>query len=304
MLRHYQYQSRGIVSGELSTASQKELCYIIYYPEEVLKEKNYNDEDWMILLNQLVRVTRYVSSKYTRSKVRKAMPKEYAYILEELLYQYDESGNKQEYFDSIFSMIIDLNLAYDFAVVLSYLIQRFVVDHLHILGDIYDRGPRPDLIIEALMKAPSLDIQWGNHDLIWMGAMARNFACLAIVLRITLRYGHTRLLEDDYGINLNRLRKFSEKYYQDNDEFRPRGAEKDNYTVEEQIAISKMHQAIAIIQFKLEGKLSTVDQSLNKVIAYYLRSCPKIARRLLSINAPMTSLMAPLIWLIMRILTN
>ncbi|WP_273478355.1 fructose-1,6-bisphosphatase [Ignavigranum ruoffiae] len=241
--------------GELSTASQKELCYIIYYPEEVLKEKNYNDEDWMILLNQLVRVTRYVSSKYTRSKVRKAMPKEYAYILEELLYQYDESGNKQEYFDSIFSMIIDLNLAYDFAVVLSYLIQRFVVDHLHILGDIYDRGPRPDLIIEALMKAPSLDIQWGNHDLIWMGAMARNFACLAIVLRITLRYGHTRLLEDVYGINLNRLRKFSEKYYQDNDEFRPRGAEKDNYTVEEQIAISKMHQAIAIIQFKLEGQI-------------------------------------------------
>ena len=241
--------------GELSTASQKELCYVIYYPEDVLKERQLNDEDWMILLNQLVRVTRYVSSKYTRSKVRKAMPKEYAYILEELLYQYDESGNKQEYFDAIYTMIIHLDLAYDFAVVLSYLIQRFVVDHLHILGDIYDRGPRPDLIIDHLMKLTSIDIQLGNHDIIWIGAMARNFACLAIVLRITLRYGHTHLFEDVYGIKLERLRKFSERYYQDNDEFRPRGAEKDNYTVDQQIAISKMHQAIAIIQFKLEGQI-------------------------------------------------
>lgn len=241
--------------GELSEASQKELCYVIYYPEDVLSKKQLNDDDWMILLNQLVRVTRFVSSKYTRSKVRKAMPKEYAYILEELLYQYDEAGNKQEYFDSIFSMIIQLDLAYEFAVVLSYLIQRFVVDHLHILGDIYDRGPRPDLIIDHLMQTKSLDIQLGNHDIIWIGAMARNFACLAIVLRITLRYGHTRLLEDAYGMNLERLRKFSEKYYQDNDEFRPRGAEKDNYTLEEQIAISKMHQAMAIIQFKLEGHI-------------------------------------------------
>lgn len=244
-----------IFRGELSSHQQRELCYVIYYPEEVLQEKRREVEDWMILLNQLVRVTRHVSSKYTRSKVRKALPEEYAYILEELLYQYDEEGNKQAYYDAIFSMVIRLDLAYDFAVSLAYLIQRFVVDHLHILGDIYDRGPAPDRIMDKLMTVPSLDIQLGNHDILWIGAMACNFACLAIVLRISLRYGHTHLLQEAYGMNLSRLRKFAEKYYPDNAEFRPRGADKERYSEAEQIAIAKMHQAMAIIQFKLEGKI-------------------------------------------------
>lgn len=244
-----------LFDGELTEDQQRELCYTIYYPEEVLVEKELDDQDWMVLLNQLVRVTRHVSSKYTRSKVRKALPKEYAYILEELLYQYDEDGNKQGYYNAIFQTVIELSMAYDFSVTLSILIQRFVVDHLHILGDIYDRGPSPDKIMDRLMQAPSLDIQLGNHDIIWIGAMCRNYACLAIVLRITLRYGHTKLLEDIYGMNLQRLRKFAEKYYQDNQEFRPRGVSLDDYSVEDQIAISKMHQAISMIQFKLEGQI-------------------------------------------------
>ncbi len=244
-----------VFDGILTKKEQNELAYIIYYPEDMLRNRQLSHEDWMILLNQLVKITRHVSSKYTRSKVRKALPKEYSYILEELLYQYDESGNKQAYYNAIFESVIELNLAYDFAVSMSYLIQQFVVDHLHILGDIYDRGPRPDRIIEELMIKPSLDIQLGNHDLIWIGAMARNYACLAILIRITLRYGHTRLLEDIYGIQLQRLRKFSERHYQDNEEFRPRGTEKNFYSEEEQIAISKMHQAMAIIQFKLEGQI-------------------------------------------------
>lgn len=244
-----------LFKDELSEQEQRELCYSIYYPEEVLDEKPLSDEDWMVLLNQLVQVTRHVSSKYTRSKVRKALPKEYAYILEELLYQYDEDGNKQGYYNAIFQTVIELSMAYDFAVALAYLIQRFVVDHLHILGDIYDRGPSPDKIMDSLMKTPSLDIQLGNHDIIWIGAMCRNYACLAIVLRITLRYGHTKLLEDVYGMNLQRLRKFAEKYYEDNDEFRPRGVSLQDYSLDQQIAISKMHQAIAMIQFKLEGQI-------------------------------------------------
>lgn len=244
-----------VFDGQLTKDEQNDLCYIIYYPEDMLRNRQMSHCDWMTLLNQLVRITRHVSSKYTRSKVRKAMPKEYSYILEELLYQYDEVGNKQAYYNAIFESVIELNLAYDFAVSLSYLIQQFVVDHLHILGDIYDRGPRPDRIIEELMITPSVDIQLGNHDLIWIGAMARNYACLAILIRITLRYGHTRLLEDIYGIQLHRLRKFSERHYHDNEEFRPRGTEKNNYSEEQQIAISKMHQAMAIIQFKLEGQI-------------------------------------------------
>lgn len=244
-----------LFKDELQDNEQRELCYTIYYPEEILAEKDFTDQEWMTLLNQLVRVTRHVSSKYTRSKVRKALPKEYAYILEELLYQYDEDGNKQGYYDAIFKTVIELSLAYDFAVSLAYLIQRFVVDHLHILGDIYDRGPRPDKIMDSLMRAPSLDIQLGNHDIIWIGAMCRNYACLAIVLRITLRYGHTKLLEDVYGMNLKRLRKFAEKYYEDNAEFRPRGVTLEEYSLDQQIVISKMHQAIAMIQFKLEGQI-------------------------------------------------
>ncbi|AXY26412.1 fructose-bisphosphatase class III [Suicoccus acidiformans] len=245
----------SIFNGELTEDDQRKLCYTIYYPEEMLDGKAKKADEWLILLNQLVRVTRHVSSKYTRSKVRKALPSEYAYVMEELLYQYDEVDNKQDYFNAIYQTIIDLNLAYHFAVTLAYLIQRFVVDHLHVLGDIYDRGPQPDAIMDKLMEVPSIDIQLGNHDIIWIGAYSGSLACLAVVLRISLRYGHLSLLEDGYGIELSRLEKYAEKYYEDNSAFRPRGLEKGKLSEAEQIRIAKMHQAISIIQFKLEGQL-------------------------------------------------
>ena len=260
---HLKRNCSGIISikvaelfnGVLTQEQQKELCFSIYYPEEFIEGKNLNQDEWLILLNRLVKVTRHVSSKYTRSKVRKALPKQYAYILEELLYQYDQDTNKQDYYDAIFQSIIDLNLASDFASSLAHLVQTFVVDHLHILGDIYDRGSHPDAIIDALMDIPSIDIQLGNHDIIWIGAYSGSLACLAVALRISLRYGHTRLLEEGYEIDLSRLRKFARETYHDNLAFRPRGNGAEGLNEENLIEITKMHQAIAIIQFKLEGQL-------------------------------------------------
>lgn len=244
-----------IFTGELTSREQEKLAFTIYYPENFIQQVDHSLDDWLILLNRLVKVTRHVSSKYTRSKVRKAMPQVYVYILEELLYQYDQESNKQAYYDAIFAKIIELNLAENFATELTHLIKRFVVDHLHVLGDIYDRGPYPDKIMDRLMTAPSLDIQLGNHDIIWIGAYSGSLACLAVALRITLRYGNVDLLEKAYGINLSRLRKFAEQFYQDNPAFRPRGLDKGTLIDAEILDVTRMHQAITIIQFKLEGQL-------------------------------------------------
>ena len=244
-----------LFSGELTQKEQNILCFTIYYPEEFIENKTYSSDQWKVLLNRLVKVTRHVSSKYTRSKVRKALPEEYAYIMEELLYQYDQDSNKQAYYDAIFQSIIDLDLASHFAVSLARVIQQFVVDHLHILGDIYDRGSHPDSIIDALMEVPSMDLQLGNHDIIWIGAYSGSLALLAIALRISLRYGHIRLLEEGYGIDLSRLAKFADKYYEDNPAFHPRGIDKNSIRPDKFLSITKMHQAISIIQFKLEGQI-------------------------------------------------
>ncbi|WP_124057717.1 fructose-1,6-bisphosphatase [Vaginisenegalia massiliensis] len=243
-----------LFKDRLTEQEQKELCFNIYYPEDKIVGAKKSQEEWQALLTHLVELTRFVSSKYTRSKVRKAMPSEYAYILEELLYQYDEDNKKADYYQAIFTKIIDLDLAENFAVTLANLIRHFVVDHLHLVGDIYDRGPHPDLIIDSLMQMPSMDFQLGNHDLIWIGAMSGSMACLATVLRITMRYGHLALLEKDYGINISRLAKFAHKHYQPLDAFAPRGVD-DSMTQEEKDSINRMHQAISIIQFKLEGHI-------------------------------------------------
>ncbi|MBG9980045.1 fructose-1,6-bisphosphatase [Facklamia sp. DSM 111018] len=237
----------------LTKEEQLDLCFNIYYPEDILLTADKTKDEWITLLDQLVQVTRHVSSKYTRSKVRKALPKPYDYILEELIYQYDEESNKLKYYHTIFNTIIDLNLANHFAVALALLIQRFVVDHLHVLGDIYDRGPNPDKIVDRLMEIPSLDIQLGNHDIIWIGAYSGSMACLTNVLRIQLRYGHTHLLED-YEIDLSRLAKYGRRYYQDNKAFHPRG-DTSHLTQEEIDDITLMHQAISIMQFKVESQL-------------------------------------------------
>lgn len=243
-----------LFEGELTETQQKELCFYIYYPEDLIDSQEKPREEWQQLLDRLVKVTRFVSTKYTRSKVRKALPKEYAYILEELLYQYDEDDNKEGYYQAIFETIINLNLANNFAISLALLIQRFVVDHLHVLGDIYDRGPDPHKIMDRLMEVPSLDIQLGNHDIIWIGAYSGSLACLTNVLRISLRYGHTKLLEEDYNIDLSRLAKYGKKYYGDNSAFRPKG-DQNHLSEEEILTITQMHQAIAIMQFKIEGQV-------------------------------------------------
>lgn len=244
-----------VFDGILTKEEQKHLSFIIYYPEEFLENAEKAEDEWLILLNRLVKLTRHVSSKYTRSKVRKAIPEEYAYIIEELLYQYDQESNKQAYYDSIFSTIIRLGIADSFAITIAHLIQDFVVDHLHVLGDIYDRGPSPDLIIDRLIDIPSLDIQLGNHDIIWMGAYSGSLACLAIALRISFRYGNVELIEDGYNIDLSRFKKFSRQFYQENKGFRPKGLEENQFTDEEILDINLMHQAISIIQFKLEGQI-------------------------------------------------
>lgn len=244
---------KELFNGILTETQQKELCFYIYYPEDLLATVEKNPIEWYQLLDHLVQVTRFVSTKYTRSKVRKALPQAFAYILEELLYQYDENDNKEEYYKSIYVTIVDLDLANNFAIVLANLIQRFVVDHLHVLGDIYDRGPDPDKIMNKLMEVPSLDIQLGNHDLIWIGAYSGSIACLCNVLRITLRYGHTELMEK-YSIDLSRLAKYGERYYSDNSAFRPRG-DQSHLSEQESLDITRMHQAIAIMQFKVEGEI-------------------------------------------------
>lgn len=246
-------KAEQLFNNQMTKDEINHFCFSIYYPEDLILHQNYSFEEWQQLLTNLVDLTRFVSSKYTRSKVRKALPKNYAYILEELLYQYDEHDNKSRYYHTIFKTIIELELAPQFATMLSYLIQRFVVDHLHVLGDIYDRGANPDKIMNVLMELPSVDITLGNHDIIWMGAYSGNFACLATVLRIAFRYGHTQFLEESYGINLNRLRKFAHKYYQKNAAFSPKiDIPIDTDELE---TITAMHQAIAMMQFKLEGQL-------------------------------------------------
>lgn len=242
-----------LFDGILSEEEKLDLCFNIYYPEDLVLNAEKSKEEWMILLDQLVRLTRHVTSKYTRSKVRKALPSAYAYILEELIYQYDAENDKMRYYHTIFNTMIDLDLARHFAVALAHLIQRFVVDHLHVLGDIYDRGPNPDKIMDRLMVIPSMDIQLGNHDIIWMGAYAGSLACLTTVLRIQLRYGNTQLLKD-YGIDLSRLAKYGHRYYQDNEAFRPRGSNL-NLSPEDELEITLMHQAISIMQFKVEGQV-------------------------------------------------
>ncbi|OTN75073.1 hypothetical protein A5886_000117 [Enterococcus sp. 8G7_MSG3316] len=236
----------------LSAAEQTELCFLIYYPEELLMEKHLDAQDWQTLMEQLVAVARYTSSKYTRSKVRKALPPAFAYILEELLYQYDADFNKEAYYNAIFEQIIALDTAPLFCKELAFLIQRFVVDHLHVLGDIYDRGPAPDKIIDRLMAFPSLDIQLGNHDILWIGSFCGSLPCLANVLRIAARYGNLHLLQDSYAIDLSRAVAFSRKYYTENQAFYPRHAV-DALSAEQKEEAMLLQQAFAIIQFKLEA---------------------------------------------------
>ncbi len=250
-----------IFGNTLRESEKKELCTLIYYPEQKLqlvKEVETDIVDWYVItLNQLVKVCQNVSSKYTRSKVRKALPEEFSYIIQELLHESSVDPNKQAYINVIISTIIDTHRADDFIVALSNLIQRLTIDSLHILGDIFDRGPGPHFIMDILCHYHNFDIQWGNHDILWMGAASGNDCCIANVLRLAMRYGNLSALEDGYGINLLPLATFAMEFYADDpcERFLPKtDPETCTYNDKTIRLIAQMHKAISIIQFKLEAE--------------------------------------------------
>lgn len=252
---------RDIFGTELDDAEINSLSTLVYYPEEkmdLIAEELVDMDGWYrTTLLRLIEFCQYVASKYTRSKVRKAMPADFAYILEELLQENYNDDDKRMYYEEIIQHIISLDRAEEFISALSRLIQQLVVDHLHIVGDVYDRGPYPDKIMDTLMNYHSLDFQWGNHDILWMGAASGSKVCAANVIRISARYLNLDILEDSYGISLRPLALFADAIYQDDPctYFQPKIEENLEYSNAEITQIARMHKAIAIIQFKLEGEI-------------------------------------------------
>ncbi len=245
----------------LSNKDKKGLATLIYYPEEkldiVLREEDESSiEDWYkITLHRLVQITRRVASKYTRSKVRKALPADFAYIIEELITEKAEIQDKEAYYNEIIHTIIRIGRAPEFITALCNLIQNLVIDHLHIVGDIYDRGPGPHVIMDTLQHYHSVDVQWGNHDVVWMGAASGHLACIANVIRVAARYGNLDTLEEGYGINLIPLATFAMEVYKDTDCEVFAIKYNTQYDTKDLSLDMKMHKAIAILQFKLEGQL-------------------------------------------------
>ncbi|MGM0509370.1 MAG: fructose-1,6-bisphosphatase, partial [Fusobacteriota bacterium] len=252
-----------IFGDSLTEGEKKSLAILIYYPEKKLelitKEKQNRDEWYKITLYRLVKLCRNVSQGYSRSKVRKALPDDYSYILEELLNEQKRrlGENEGRYFSSIINTIIEIGQAKQFVVSLSKLIQRFVIDKLHIIGDIYDRGPAAEKIMDRLIEYHNVDIQWGNHDIVWMGAASGCKACIANVIRVSTRYANLHTLEKGYGINLLPLVLFSMDVYSNDpcNLFYPKQVKDKSFSDKELELIAKMQKAITIIQFKLEGQL-------------------------------------------------
>ena len=241
---------------------KRELCTLIYYPEqklEIVKSSEADLNDWYhITIHQLVRICREVSSKYTRSKVRKSLPREFGYIIQELLHERTDDANKVAYVNVIIDTIISTRRADDFIIAISKVIQRLAIDQLHILGDVYDRGPGAHKIMDTLADFPRWDIQWGNHDILWMGAGAGNDACICNVIRISLRYANLTTLEDGYGINLLPLATFAMETYAEDPctEFQPSLSGGAKHVDEKTCRlIAQMHKAISVIQFKEEALL-------------------------------------------------
>ena len=251
-----------LFGNTLRDSEKKDLCTLIYYPEEKLelvKLEEKDLKDWYhITLHRLVSVCREVSSKYTRSKVRKSLPKDFSYIIQELLHERTEDADKAAYVNVIIDTIITTGRADDFIVALANVIQRLIIDQLHLLGDIYDRGPGAHIIMDTLVNYHRWDIQWGNHDMLWMGACAGNKACICNVIRLSLRYANLITLEEGYGINLVPLATFAMETYGDDPclEFIPKlsGGAKDIDEKTHRLA-AMMHKAIAIIQFKEEAAI-------------------------------------------------
>lgn len=246
----------------LRETEKRELCTLIYYPEQKLElvkasEKDLND--WYhITIHHLVAVCRDVSSKYTRSKVRKSLPKDFSYIIQELLHERTEDSDKTAYVNVIIDTIINTGRADAFIIAIANVIQRLAIDQLHILGDIYDRGPGAHKIMDMLQNYHHWDITWGNHDMLWMGVAAGNDACICSVIRISLRYANLTTLEEGYGINMVPLATFAMDAYADDPctEFRPiLSGEAENLNEKTIRLTAQMHKAIAVMQFKLEAQL-------------------------------------------------
>lgn len=247
-----------IFGNTLRNSEKKSLATLIYYPEQklnkILKEEKYMEDWYRITLFRLIQICKSVSSKYTRSKVRKALPKDFNYIIEELIHEDCDRRNKQDYYNEIVDTIIQLDRGDAFIVAISKLIQRLAIDRLHIIGDIYDRGAGAATIMDTLMNYHSIDIQWGNHDISWMGAAAGSKACICNVIRISSKYNNLSTIEEDYGINLIPLATFAMEFYKDDpcEKFKPIEAYHDELTPNELKLISQMNKAITIIQFKIE----------------------------------------------------
>jgi len=248
-----------VFEKELTSSQMKEFATLVYYPSEIIERRQGNsdiDEFYEINLYRLIRLTKTVTAKYTRKKIREALPKEFSYIIEELLHDYDQTNNR--YYSEIIKTVIELDRAATFIVALAEVIQRFAVAHLHIIGDIYDRGSGAHIIMDRLERYHSLDIQWGNHDILWMAAAAGSLASIASVIRVSLRYANIETLEEGYGISLRPLSVLAKDFY-DGDpctKYMPKIAIDDpKYTQKDRDELAMMHKAIAIIQFKLEAQL-------------------------------------------------
>lgn len=250
-----------LFGNEMRESEKRELCTLIYYPEqklELIKSSEEDIDDWYrITIHQLVRICRDVSSKYTRAKVRKSLPEDFSYIIQELLHERTDDANKTAYVSAIIETIITTGRADDFIHAISNVIHRLSIDQLHILGDIFDRGSGAHLIMDTMENYHSWDIQWGNHDILWMGACAGNEACICNVVRLSLRYNNMATLEEGYGINLIPLATFAMDAYQDDpcQEFIPKdlgGETMDEKTLR---LTAQMHKAISILQFKIESAI-------------------------------------------------
>lgn len=240
---------------------QMDLANLIYYPDRVMNKmtlEGKDTEDWLkVTIYRLVRICKEVSSKYTRSKVRKKMPQEFAYAIDELLHVDYNDENKKVYYSEIIQTILDVQIADKFIIALCELIQNLTIDNLHIIGDIFDRGPRADIIMNALMRFHDVDIQWGNHDISWMGAATGNLASICVVLRIAISYNSFDVLEDGYGINLRPLSMFAANVYRDDpcQRFQPKILDENIYDAVDPGLAAKMHKALAVMQFKIEGQI-------------------------------------------------
>ena len=251
-----------LFASTISKTERDELATLIYYPEEkleLLRQQIPDMNEWYrITLHRLIEVCRFVTSKYTRSKVRKALPRDYAYIIDELIHTNYAEADKRDYYENIISTIIDLEQADGFIEAVSGVIKRMAVDHMHIVGDIFDRGPRADIIMDSLLDYHRVDIQWGNHDILWMGAASGSRTLVATVLANSIHYNNLEVIETGYGISLRPLSVFANEVYKDCDVHRfavkLTGPDADQYSEKDKLLSARMHKAITILLFKLEGQ--------------------------------------------------